>query len=262
MTLCSRARGPRTVDDFGGVEDEESRLVDLDAAVGDVVLNGAHLCERLAEGRAGESALLGQLERLRRCFLEIFFLPCLRRGPLEDPLARAERAHAVVDAPRPEPRLSAHDDMWSERETGSSHIYVSADLYLGNTPPFEKRAWAISKPRPWPTPRRRQEWSRRRCRARTISRGFQTFALSLFSNTHASWPNRRLGEIRPRYFRQERNARRSRRRDAGLMAENHGLVSAHTHVLEYHLRLRKSTIESMYVRVSFLRERERKKTLE
>ena len=89
ITLMSDDLAPRRlvavlVHEPGRLQHQEPRLLDLDARERDPFADGAVLVQHLAEGAALERALDHQLERQ---------------------LGGAERAHAVMDAARPEPRL-------------------------------------------------------------------------------------------------------------------------------------------------------------
>ena len=67
-----------------GLQREQARLLDVHPGLRDVVANDALLGERGAEGRARERTAHHELERA---------------------LGHADGAHAVMDAPRPEPAL-------------------------------------------------------------------------------------------------------------------------------------------------------------
>ena len=80
--LGARRLGADVVDQPGGLEGQQPRLLDRHPRLGDLLAHHALLGERLAEGDARRGALAHQLER---------------------PLRHADRAHAVMDAAGPEP---------------------------------------------------------------------------------------------------------------------------------------------------------------
>ena len=84
------ASGAFCVDQPSGVQDVQARLVDRDARVGDPFAVAAQVGERLAERDALGRAPAGQLERQ---------------------LGQTDQAHAVVDAPGPEARLSDREGL-------------------------------------------------------------------------------------------------------------------------------------------------------
>ena len=88
------ARGvlvPGRVHDPRRLQDQQARLLDLDAGLGDPLADHALLGERAAEADAARDTIDHQLERA---------------------LGRPDHPHAVVDAPRAEPGLG-------DREAGA-----------------------------------------------------------------------------------------------------------------------------------------------
>ena len=104
------ARGGR-VHHVGGLQAEQPRHLDLHAALGDDVVVGAELGQRLAERLAGQRAPAHQLQR---------------------PLGLADGAHAVVDAARPQSTLRHLEAAAATEDQvviGHSHV-LEADMHV------------------------------------------------------------------------------------------------------------------------------------